>query len=134
MQFKGDFQGFSAIIFSPLSASNLVAAIVDDEDSEGEDMDSLRHSTLNEVGNIVLNAVLGSLTNLMKKRIDYSLPEYSDDKLSSIIKPDQFENGAATLIAKTQFQVRNLEVKGEILLIFTLQSMNYILIQVNKML
>lgn len=134
MNFSGDFQGFSSILFSPQSASNLVAALVDDEEGEGEDLDLVRHSTLKEVGNIVLNAVLGSLMNIMKMRIDYSLPEYNEGKLGQIVEQSHFSDDSYTLVAKTQFQVKDLEVKGDILMIFNMRSMTDILKHINSML
>lgn len=134
MRFSGDFQGNCSILFPPQSAANLVTALVEEEEGSGDTLDAIRHSTLTEVGNIVLNSVLGSLTNYMKKRVEYSIPEYYEGELGEVISQNRGEEEVSTLMARTQFQVKDLEIKGDILMIFTLNSMKSIIAQVDSIL
>ena len=60
LNFRGPFSGSAALAFPPDSAAKLVAILVGEE-PEGADLDAIRVGTLTEVGNIVINGVMGKL-------------------------------------------------------------------------
>ena len=73
LPFDGPVSGSSSLLFPAESAAKL-AGIISDEDDEDEDSDLLKEGILMEVGNIVLNAIMGSLGNIFELQISYSFP------------------------------------------------------------
>ena len=122
LSFTGEFAGISALIFPPESASKLVSVVLGREEIPGED-DQLRSSTLQEVGNIVLNGVMGSIANILKEPLRYSPPDFVEDDIATIV-------GSVTgmiLVARTQFSMRDHLIEGEVLILFSLSSFDSLL-------
>lgn len=115
--FKGSFSGTAALLFPPDSASKLVSVLIRDE-KDVTDLDSLRVGTLNEVGNIVINGVMGSIANLLKQHITYSLPTYIEERMDRLIGSEQEAGDETVLLAHTFFKVEQYLIEGNILLVF----------------
>ena len=116
MSFSGSFDGKVSLLIPPDSASILVAALTHEEPGPMK-LDPVRAGTLCEVGNMIINGLMGSITNILHKSIDYGLPEYNEGKLEDIIgiQPKEDIN---ICIATTTLQIENLEVCGKLLVIF----------------
>lgn len=121
--FKGALSGTAALVFPAESASNLVA-LLSGEELGSPDLDSVRVETLKEVGNIIINGVMGSIGNVLKKRIDYSLPTYIEDSAEKLLTPNDFNLNTTVLLARTHFKVKEINVVGDIILIFEVDSFN----------
>lgn len=124
--FKGAFAGTAALVFPTESASNLVA-LLSGEELGSPDLDSVRAETLKEVGNIIINGVMGSIGNVLKQRINYSLPTYSEDSVEKILAPDDFDLNTTVLLARTRFTIKEIRVEGDIILLFEVDSFNDLL-------
>lgn len=116
--FRGDFNGAASIVFPPDSAAKLVNILTDNALDSELDMDSIRIGTLSEVGNIVLNGVIGTLSNMMSTRLSYSLPSYMEDRLQVLLRPSLIPEPEPILIARANFYVEELQVQGVIYLVF----------------
>ncbi len=62
-------------------------------DGEQLDMDALRAGTFCEVGNIVLNGVMGSISNMLNFDFDYSVPEYLETNSENFMKNKAIKKG-----------------------------------------
>lgn len=74
-QFSGPFNGTALLIFPEADSLELVGTLI----GEGlplEHLGELEQESLLEVGNIVLNACLGSFANLMGAEITFDLPSF----------------------------------------------------------
>ncbi len=110
MRFSGAFGGFADLIFPAESAAHLVSLLIGDADST--ELDALRASTLTEVGNIVLNGVLGTMTNLLGDHVVYDLPTYLE-ATSAQLKHSYISQDATLLLAQTQFFVGQSEIHNQ---------------------
>ena len=63
MRYSGSMSGSVELIFSAGEAIKLVDCLIGEESVTEEGLDSIRAGTLCEVGNIVINALLGTLSN-----------------------------------------------------------------------
>ena len=124
--FKGGMEGSAILVFPPASALNLVAVMTRDE-SDPADMDSLRAGTLTEVGNIVINGIIGSIANILKRPMRFSLPRYLEGGVRGIMDKRERKFRDAVLLAKTLFQIERFEVEGNILILFELESFDSLL-------
>ena len=121
LSFHGAFSGATSLIFPPDSALKLVESLIED-DYEADDMDSLRIGTLTEIGNIVINNVMGSIANLLEKHLSYSLPDYQEETVLNIVSLNTVEPTATIILAHAQFDIQELQIDGNILLWFEVGS------------
>lgn len=128
--FKGPFSGTAALVFPTESASNLVAILTGEEPGT-YDLDSVRAGTLSEVGNIVINGVMGSIGNVLKERISYSFPKYTEDAIENILASSEPDPNAAVLLARTRFKVKEFQVEGDIILVFEVGSFDTLLASID---
>jgi chemotaxis protein CheC len=73
--FSGPFSGTSLLIFPEANCIELIRTLVDDS-VPLETLGELEQDSLLEIGNIVLNACLGSFAQLMQKEIEFELPTF----------------------------------------------------------
>lgn len=120
LAFSGEFSGVTALLFPPESASRLVSILLGREALPTDDQE-LRTATLQEVGNIVLNAVLGSMANILREKIVYSPPDFVEESFAGILgRKDR--GGDMVLMARTNFSIRDHLIQGEVLILFSLDS------------
>jgi chemotaxis protein CheC len=121
--FQGDFKGTSALVFPPDSAARLVSALTGDE-ADSPTLDAVRSGTLIEIGNIVINAILGTMGNMLESNFTFSLPEYREIKdIKDILDVVNNEDEGFILLAETNFNISTLEINGYIFVLFKLDSL-----------
>lgn len=122
MGFKGSFSGNAFLLFPPESANNLVSVLTG-EDCIEDDMDSIRIGTLTEIGNIVINSVMGSISNIIGKHLTYSVPSYIEDSLlAMLVQQSENRSDATIIVAETHFVIETHSINGDILLFFEVGS------------
>jgi chemotaxis protein CheC len=130
LTFKGPFSGIASLVFPPDSAGKLVD-ILTDEEPVTPDLDSIRIGTLTEVGNIILNGVMGSIGNVLEKHIDYSVPTYMENNIESLLLADGLDANTTILLAHTRFTIKQLQIEGDIILLFEVGSFDALLTAIN---
>ena len=123
MGFQGAFDGNSSLIF-PLESATTLVSVLTDEAPDSPQIEELRSGTLAEVGNILLNGVMGSIGNMLTASLNYSVPEYHEASLDSILGHQQTET---VLMAKANFFIDELRIEGHILLFFEIESFKSLL-------
>ena len=131
LPFKGTFSGASCLLFPTESAKALVVALTG-EAEDSDSMDSLREATLTEIGNIVLNGVMGSLANILNHRIIYSVPFYQETSIQGIIQPTPSDSSEIILWAKTQFTIEEYDLTGDIMLMFGIPDLGLLAHALNE--
>ena len=131
LNFSGSFSGTAELIFPTESASTLVSVITG-ENPDPLDLDTVKIGTLLEVGNIVLNGIMGSLSNMLKNHLEYSLPSYTEGKLGNLFSAKQLENNASVMLAHTRFAIEQLQIAGNIILIFKVGSFDAMLRAIDR--
>lgn len=126
LDFKGSLTGNAMLAFPPQSAQNLVSALTGEEPGSPE-LDSVTVDTLSEVGNIIINSVMGSITNFFKQRLDYSIPHYAENAMHNLVGNHITDSKYSIILAKAYFSVEDLEVEGEFILIFGIGSLEALL-------
>lgn len=125
LRFEGSVPGQAALLFPPESAVNLVNLLVPEESGmEDIDLDAMRGEALTEIGNIVLNAVMGHFANFLKLHLEYSIPDFMfKSDINEIFRLNQIEGKFVIILAKTRFVVSEHSISGDILLFFGIDSM-----------
>ncbi|NCC49766.1 MAG: chemotaxis protein CheC [Spartobacteria bacterium] len=117
--YSGALDGTAILAFPSDSALALIRLLTGDPE-DTRDMDVLRSSTLLEIGNVLLNSVMGTLGNLLEAPLTFIFPEYIECDLDDLVKPDQ--TGGRYVIADTHFMVESREIEGNIILVFEISS------------
>lgn len=131
LDFQSDFSGTAALIFPPESATSLVSLLIGEEDYP-LDQDSLRIGTLQEVGNIVLNGVLGTFGNILREHIDYTTPGYFEDDVNNLGLAGRDDEPVVVIMARTPFWFEDKHIRGEVLLVFLMSTFHIVLQAVDR--
>jgi len=123
MGFSGEISGTTSLLFSTASALNLVKALTGD-DLETDDMDAIRVGTLSEIGNIVINALMGMISNILKMNLKYTLPKHSEELITGIYKSETTELLEENVLIKisTNFKISNLSIGGNIVIFLSVKA------------
>lgn len=118
LAFSGPLKGNVALVFPYESAVKLVLLLTGDEGSNS-DVDGIRAATLEETGNIILNGVVGSISNLLQGQISFSIPYYSEQGgLPARFSSVESSLSLQVILARARFCVARHEIEGEIFLFF----------------
>ena len=127
--FEGVVSGRGMLCF-PESSGIKLARLLAQLDIEPDVMDVELTGILVEVGNIVLNGVLGTLSNLVRSRFLYTVPQYAHgESLRELLTggKDRFGRACQVLIADTHFNVAARDISGSIMIVFELGGIERIL-------
>jgi chemotaxis protein CheC len=130
LSFSGSFRGIAELVFPRESASALVA-ILTGEDMGSPDLDAVKIGTLSEIGNIVINGVMGTISNVLKQHMNYGLPQYTEDRIDNLVSGD-IQSDNAILLAQTRFSIEELDIIGDIILIFEVKSFDALLAAISR--
>lgn len=132
MDFIGTFSGTAALLFPTASAAQLVSYLTDEEVGT-PDLDALRAVTLTEVGNIVVNCVMGSITNMLNEQVKYSLPVYQEGRIAALVSSDTKLVDEWMLLVQTRFSIEELDVEGDIVLILEVGSLEALFAGIDRL-
>lgn len=118
LPFKGSYAGSATLAFPSETAPKLVE-ILTGSSVDDDELNAMKVATLTEIGNIVLNGVMGSITNVLSGSITYSVPMYNESTLKNLIQsPPSYGSTSVLLWAQTRFQVTDHDISGDIFLMF----------------
>lgn len=120
-KFNGPFSGTALLVLESSSASKLISLIID-EDEDTPDFDAIRSATLTEIGNILLNGIIGTFGNMVKSNFTYSLPSYLEGSLNAIVKSDYSDEDIVIILVKTKFKVSEHLIEGDFMYLFEVDS------------
>ncbi|MEM6655830.1 MAG: hypothetical protein AAF596_08515, partial [Planctomycetota bacterium] len=129
-----DFSGLvhgRALLAFPRSSGVALARLLCEEDEGQDELELDLAGILEEVGNIVLNGVLGSLSNLLEGNLDYSVPRLTTDRGADAVICERGACDATSdhtiLMADTHFEVADSEINGSLLLAFNMSEIRPLL-------
>jgi chemotaxis protein CheC len=120
--FEGPFSGRALLIFPQAQSLELVRSIVGEEQSL-EDVIDLEQEALAETGNIILNACLATIANVLRRTMRISLPSVIRGDGPSLfdIQSTPSDNNLV-LFLYIDFTIKNRNVRGFIALLMGLPS------------
>lgn len=126
LSFSGSFKGTAQLVFPTESACILVSALTG-ENLDGTDLNAVKIGTLSEVGNIVVNGVMGSIANVLEEHLDYAIPVYVEDTIEGLLSSSDPYDDVSVILAQARFKIEQLHITGDIILIFTVGSFDNLL-------
>ncbi len=137
LHFEGGFDGTATLLFPADSAGKLVAALhgVSFDPAQGAlslpaeaDLDD----DLKEIGNILVNRVLGTVANSLGQRLTCSVPFSSDQTVHELIEDQARGATQEMLVATTEFRIEHLRVDGWVTLLFQVASVERLMAAVDE--
>jgi chemotaxis protein CheC len=131
--FHGSYKGRAALIFPTESALNLVTGVTGEE-PEADDLDAIQSGTLAEIGNIVINALIGTIGNILGNRLEFDLSEYFQDTVANLLKDSTSADISESfiLISEVHFIIEKLDISGHIILTFDIDSLEALFLLINQ--
>lgn len=122
-QFSGPFAGSALLIFPESNSLRLIQIIVGDR-MPLEEIPDMAEEAIIEVGNVILNSCLSGMANLLKCRIEVTLPRChrgtGPDLLLQAIRP--LGEDDTIILMSIDFLLKERDVKGFILLALDVQA------------
>ena len=134
-KFGGPFGGNAILLFSDRDSLELVRVLLADEILL-EDLPDLEQEAVSEVGNIVLNACLSSLADVLGQDIPINLPNFRKGELNSLLEQDvdsEPTDDELFLLSNVQFELRSLDIVGYFVLFMCVDSANRLKHELNKL-
>lgn len=133
--FGQTFSGEAKLIFPKDKIKHLVHLCLDEEDCDGTDeLTDTDFDAIREIGNIILNAVVGSLGNLVEVRLDYTMPVVDILNLASEENVFIATEDVYVLIIRNSFSIDGTNVEGAIIVMLSMESINELVEKINEIL
>ena len=126
IHFKGLFSGNAAMLMAPDSAAKLVSVLTGEEIGTA-DLDAVRAGTLAEVGNIVINGVMGAIVNILNQQLTFSLPDFTEDSIENLFGSKRNDSNTTMMLARTRLLIEQLQIKFDIIIFFEMDSFDVLL-------
>ncbi len=122
--FDGAFGGDAFLFFSDSHSKELVKILIDKDSLPQELYEEMEKEVLTEIGNIVLNACLGSLANIFGKELEFKLPVFMQGDFESVISSDRTKVNIedVVLLLNMQFSLKEKDISGFISLLMAVDS------------
>ena len=129
--FKGPFSGNASLVLPADGAIKLVSMLTGVE-TGSSDLNDIRVGTLTEVGNIVLNGVMGAIGNELKLHVFYSVPIYVENPFEILLSNRQNQVDSNVVWVQTRFTLETESITGDVILVFEAGSLDLLLEAVNR--
>ena len=123
--FSGPVAGDALLILNH-SAAGILKQLLTDEPALPLAVDASAREVLTEVGNILLNACLGSFGNLLKVQVSFSVPHLNLDTLNGVLQSLTIgrEGLRYALVVHAGFRLRDAEVRGVLVIVLSVASLD----------
>lgn len=140
IKFGKVFNGKAHLVFPVDKSKKLVSLCMgeyDQDDGHGEEdfINSLTDTdfdAVKEIGNIVLNSVVGGLGNLMEVKLEYALPEIEVMFFPEMNYELPLEQSLFLLLIRNTFSFDKTVIEGAIVVILAVDSIEFLLKRIDK--
>jgi chemotaxis protein CheC len=121
--FSGPVNGDALLVLDQNSAA-ILKELLTDEPALPLEIDRSAREVVTEIGNIVLNACLGTFGNLLKVQVSFSVPHLTLDTLESVVGSVAIDRQGLryALIIHSSFRLRNSSLTGYLVIVLGVAS------------
>jgi chemotaxis protein CheC len=120
--FDGEISGRALLIFPEQNSLELVRAVAGDHLSL-RDIAELEHEALAEIGNIILNSCIGTISNLLQRSLIISLPEILRGPGNDFFDLSTPGVEEVVLFIRIDFTLQGRAISGYVALVMDLPSL-----------
>ena len=131
--FDGAIAGDAFLILNYDGAVRL-ADLLTDGGTPQVQLDESSREVLTEVGNILLNACLGMFGNVLRVRVNFSVPALHLESLTELMDSltDEKDNLQYAIIVYTSFRIRETAVTGYLVLVLSIVSLTRLIEEIEN--
>jgi chemotaxis protein CheC len=122
-EFHGDVSGRALLIFPEKNSLELVRAVAG-EGLSLEDILELEHEALAEIGNIILNACIATVANLLQRSLTMSLPEIVRGTSDGLFDLSVSLAEDVVLFVHINFSLKGRQVVGYVAMVMDFASLS----------
>ena len=130
-RFQSDFDGHAVLIFPENRSLELVRLMVG-IDVPLDQLTEMEQDALGEIGNIVLNSCLASLSDMFDQQFECGIPQLIIGNSHSVLSG--YSDNSVLILLQIKFIVGEDELEGHILFVVNAQSLGSLLTSINKFL
>ena len=121
--FSGPVDGDALLVLDQNSAA-ILKELLTDEPALPLSIDRSAREVVTEIGNILLNACLGTFGNLLKVQVSFSVPLLTLDTLESVVGSIAIDREGLryALIVHSSFRLRNSSLTGYLVIVLGVAS------------
>lgn len=119
--FRGEFNGNAFLLFPQDQSLNLVRTLLA-EYMPLASLSELEQEALIEVGNLILNACFGMVSNILELNVEISVPELRQGRMEDVF-PDPFDD-SWSLLMKIMFDLPSQNANGYVNFVMDLVSLS----------
>jgi chemotaxis protein CheC len=118
--------GGDALLVLDYAAAGSLKELLTNEPALPLPIDGTAREVLTEVGNILLNACLGTFGNLLKVQVSFSVPHLSLDTLHHVLQSLMVEAEGLryALVVQAGFKLKDAEVTGYLVIVLSVASLD----------
>jgi chemotaxis protein CheC len=123
--FSGPVAG-DALLVLDYAAAGALKELLTDEPALPLPIDASAREVLTEIGNILLNACLGTFGNLLQVQVSFSVPRLNLETLSEVLKSLLVgrEGLRYALVVHAGFRLRETELTGYLVIVLSVASLD----------
>lgn len=123
--FSGPVAG-DALLILDHNAAGILKQLLTDEPALPLPVDASAREVLTEVGNILLNACLGTFGNILDVQVSFSIPHLNLDTLNGVLQSllVNREGMRYALVVHAGFRLRDAEVTGYLVVVLSVASLD----------
>jgi chemotaxis protein CheC len=123
--FSGPVAG-DALLILDHAAAGMLKELLTSEPPLPLPIDASAREVLTEVGNILLNACLGTFGNILKVQVSFSVPHLNLDTLHEVMRSllVNREGLRYALVVHAGFKLRDAEVRGYLVIVLSVASLD----------
>lgn len=123
--FSGLLSGEAMLLFPERRGLELVRALLH-EDTPLEEITPLERDALVEVGNVLLNACLGALGNLLQVSMEIRVPELVVDTVEAILEGSAAQTMTEILFLRVRMTLASSSISGHVAIAMDVQSSRHL--------
>lgn len=123
--FSGPLSGEAMLLFPERRGLELVRALLH-EDTPLEEITPLERDALVEVGNVLLNACLGALGNLLQVAMEIRVPELVVDTVEAILEGQATQMMTDILFLRVRMTLASSSISGHVAIAMDMQSSRHL--------
>ena len=118
--------GGDALLVLDFKAAGMLKELLTNEPPLPLPIDASGREVLTEVGNILLNACLGTFGNILQVQVSFSVPHLNLDTLNAVMRSllVNREGLRYALVVHAGFKLRDAEVKGYLVIVLSVASLD----------
>jgi len=132
LYFSGDISGRAFLLILQDKADEMTTLLTGEAPDDAQ-FHETKKAMVSEVANIIVNGIIGSMSNQLQKNIDFSPPHFSSESPEVVYQQQGISAEELALLANIEFNVEEHNLEGKIIVVFDHQSFKSLMDAVDEL-